>query len=99
MAESTTKLGPQSWIQLGTAVGVCLGCLAVYSKIASFDTKTTVLELNSTHANETLKEIGETLKEMASKQNGESEKLGNHEGRLAILEDWRKIVDRKLDGK
>lgn len=96
-----------SWAVLAAAVALAVVCIDKFNSIeavskeqfSKLDTRAAVLETNSGHANDALKEIGETLKTIASKQDGEREKIGNHEGRITLLEERVGRLEAKADGK
>jgi hypothetical protein len=98
MAEGSTKFGEGSWVRVSTVIAILLGAGGLYQRLGSMDTRTAVLETNSDYANKQLEKIANSLEVLADRQDGEREKLGEHEGRIKILEQWRETVDRRLEG-
>ncbi len=73
----------------------------VFNKsLTDLDKRLTVFEVNSTHANESLMSIRDSLTtaltDMKAEQNGGKEKLGSIELRLMRLEEWRATQEGKV---
>lgn len=98
-SEERIAIGPQSWLRAGTACGIVLAAIAITTTLNSVDKRLTVFETNSNHANKSLEGIESTLKEMAAKQDGEREAIGELKADVRSLKEWRVLVDMKLGSK
>lgn len=97
--EAHTKLGGDSWVRVSFMVLVLGACVWLLNGFGKLDTRAAVLEVNSTHANQQLGMIANTLEKIAEKQDGEREKLGQLDARVTIVEGRVEAVERKNEGK
>ncbi len=91
MAGDVKASPDRTWIPLGSAVAMVIAAALLYSRVE-------VLETNSSHANKQLERIAESLDELADKQDGEREKLGNLDARVTSLEQWREEQRERASG-
>jgi peptidoglycan hydrolase CwlO-like protein len=108
---SELKIGTEktwfSWAVLAAAVAISVTVYQKFSlleaisreQFAKLDIRASVLENNSLHANESLRSIEKTLKEIVDKYDNERERVGGVSARITILESRVDRLEKKSDGK
>lgn len=99
MADTNGKVSEQTWFRGSLVVTIVVAAWFLNDKFARLDTRTAVLESNSTRANKTLDDIYSAMTRIADKTDGVAGRMENHEGRIAALEVWRSAEERKTNGK
>ena len=93
---SEARLGKETWVQASFVVVLLTVPVVLWTKFGSIDTALGVNATEVKHLREGQTETNATLREIANKIDGERLKLGEHGGRIALLEQAYQAMDQRV---